>query len=33
MRAGGALVMLILGFVLWRFWRRERRRLDPVEVQ
>jgi len=33
MRAGGVLVMLILGFVLWRLWRRERKRLDPVEVQ
>lgn len=32
MRAGGALVMLILGIVLWRFWRRERLRLSPVSV-
>jgi protein SCO1/2 len=26
MRAGGALVVLILGLVLWRLWRAERRR-------
>jgi protein SCO1/2 len=24
MRGGGALVVLILGFVLWRLWRQER---------
>jgi len=33
MRTGGALVMLILGVVLWRFWRRERPRLDPVSAR
>jgi len=33
MRAGGVLVMLVLAFVLWRFWRKERLRLDPVRAQ
>lgn len=31
MRAGGALVVLILGVVLFRLWRQERRRLRSVE--
>lgn len=32
MRGGGALVVLILGFVLWRLWRKERRMLVENSV-
>ena len=32
MRGGGALVVLILGFVLWRLWRRERLAAHPEDA-
>jgi protein SCO1/2 len=32
MRAGGVLVIALLGFFLWRLWRHERSRITPGEA-